>query len=59
MFTSDPDFTPYQAAPSDLRILDPQKLLDPFDENFDWKAVIESPVLDNVEGFIERHGERE
>ncbi|MEZ4931030.1 MAG: hypothetical protein R2788_02720 [Saprospiraceae bacterium] len=58
MFTSEPDFTPYQAAPSDLRILDPQKLLDPFDENFDWKAVIESPVLDNVEGFIEEHEDR-
>jgi YVTN family beta-propeller protein len=58
LFTAKPDFTPYQAAPVDSRILDPQKLLDPFDENFDWKAVIKSPVLDNVEGFIEAHEER-
>ncbi len=51
-FTNQPDFTPYQALPEDPRVLDPQKLLTPFDEKFDWKSLLESPELDNVEDFI-------
>ena len=58
LFTSEPDFTPYQASPLDKRVFDPQKVLDPFDEAFDWKAVIESPQLDNVDDFIRSHRDR-
>lgn len=58
MFTSEPDFTPYNAFAVDKRVLDPQKLLDPFDEEFDWSAIMESPELDNVEDFIQDHKER-
>ena len=29
MFTNDPDFTPYQAIPSDTRIFDPAKVHEP------------------------------
>jgi hypothetical protein len=58
LFTTEPDFTPYQAAQVDARVFDPQKALDPFDENFDWKAMIESPELDNVEDFIQDHEEQ-
>jgi hypothetical protein len=57
-FTNQPDFTPYQAMPVDARVLDPQKLLTPFDEKFDWKSVLESPVLDNVEDFIQEKKKR-
>ena len=57
LFTNEPDFTPYSPIPSDPRVFDPQKALDPFDENFDWKAVIQSPKLDDVEDFLESHGE--
>jgi YVTN family beta-propeller protein len=46
-FTSTPDFTPYNALPVDIRIFDPQKALDPFDENFDWEALKQSPKLDD------------
>lgn len=46
-FTTQPDFTPYNALPVDARAFDPQKVLDPFDEAFDWEAVIESPQLDD------------
>ncbi len=52
MFTEEPDFTPYTALPPDLRIFDPQKALDPLDENFDWKAIKESPVLDNPDDMV-------
>jgi len=53
MFTSTPDFTPYKALPLDSRVFDPQKALDPFDENFDWKAVANSPGLDNIADMTE------
>lgn len=48
MFTHKPDFTPYQAVEVDSRIFDPQKALTPLDENFDWEAVKETPLLDDV-----------
>jgi len=51
-FSGQPDFTPYAALPVDPRVLNPQKLLLPFDEKFDWKSMLESPKLDNVEDFI-------
>ena len=38
LFTNVPDYTPYNALPSDLRIFDPQKALTPLDKKFDWKA---------------------
>ena len=57
MFSSEPDFSPYVASPLDKRVFDPQKVLDPFDENFDWEAVIQSPQLDNVDDFIRSHKE--
>ena len=52
LFTEEPDFTPYDAVMVDERVFAPQKALDPFDENFDWKAVIESPGLDDPEDFL-------
>ncbi|MDO8368422.1 MAG: hypothetical protein Q7T20_16595 [Saprospiraceae bacterium] len=53
LFSGQPDFTPYSAIPVDPRVLDPQKLLAPFDEKFDWKSLLQSPKLDNVEDFIQ------
>jgi YVTN family beta-propeller protein len=47
-FTTSPDYKPYDALAVDSRIFDPQKALDPFNEKFDWKAIGESPQMDNV-----------
>ena len=47
-FTATPDTTPYTAIAPDLRLFDPQKAFDPFDEEFDWEALAESPVMDDV-----------
>ncbi len=58
-FTEKPDFTPYRAVPVDPRIFDPQKALDPFDENFDWKALEQSPELDKVEDMADESKERD
>lgn len=58
-FTNVPDFTPYRAIPVDAGIFDPQKALDPFDENFDWKALGESPEMDNKENMIRESKEKD
>jgi YVTN family beta-propeller protein len=47
LFTAEPDFSPYSALPVDPRVFDPQKALDPLDEKFNWKALRESPLLDD------------
>jgi hypothetical protein len=47
-FQATPDFTPYNALEADPRIFDPKKALTPLDEGFDWKAVKDSPLIDNV-----------
>jgi len=48
MFTAKPDFTPYNAVPVDVRIFDPQKALTPLDEKFDWDAVKQTPLIDDI-----------
>lgn len=58
-FTEAPDFTPYLATPVDPRIFEPQKALDPFDEEFDWGALDKSPELDNMEDMIQESKERD
>ena len=42
----------------DPRVFDPEKVLNPFDEDFDWQAVVESPKLDNVEDFLKSRDEQ-
>jgi len=58
-FTTSPDYKPYDALAVDSRIFDPQKALDPFDEKFDWKAIKESPQIDNVEDMIRESKEQD
>jgi YVTN family beta-propeller protein len=59
LFTSTPDFTPYRAQPVDVRLFDPQKALDPFDEKFDWKAFSQSEELDRTETMQKRRDEED
>ncbi len=47
MFTVQPDDSPYSSLPADPRIFDPQRALDPLDEKFNWKALDDSPLLDD------------
>jgi YVTN family beta-propeller protein len=58
MFTGIPDFTPYEALPPDLRIFDPRKALSPFDENFDWNSLKESPVMDDPREMLKDQKEK-
>jgi len=48
-FTDEPDFTPYSSVAPDPRVFDPAKALDPLDEELQWEAPAESPVIDDVE----------
>lgn len=57
MFTDKPDFTPYNAVSSDLRIFDPAKALTPINEKFDWKAFSASEELDRTETMQKRRAE--
>jgi hypothetical protein len=58
-FADEPDLTPYRALDVDRSIFEPQKALDPFDEQFDWRAVEESPIIDNVEDMIRESKEQD
>jgi len=51
-FTSEADYTPYNALSVDKRVFDPQKALAPFDHDFDWEALDKSPEMDNVEDMM-------
>ena len=59
LFADHPDPAPYMALPVDPRIFDPQKALDPFDEDFDWEALGDSPVIDDPADMLELSKERE
>ncbi|NOU46109.1 MAG: hypothetical protein HOO86_03500 [Bacteroidales bacterium] len=59
MFTDQPDFTPYSALPVDVRVFDPQKALDPFDEKFDWKQLNKGPDIDNPNDMIRESKEQD
>ena len=59
LFTSTPDYTTYDALAVDHRNVDPQKALDPFDEKFNWKAMEESPQIDNVEDMYRESKEQD
>ncbi|MDX2282708.1 MAG: alkaline phosphatase family protein [Bacteroidia bacterium] len=56
LFAPVPDFTPYTALPSDLRIFDPARAPGPEDPRFDRAALTEGPPLDDEE-FLESERE--
>jgi len=58
-FTETPNYAPYKAVEVDQRVFKPQKALDPFDENFDWNALEESPVMDDKEDMIRESKEKD
>ncbi len=58
-FTSKPDFTPYNGIEVNMHMFDPQKALSPFDENFNWQAVEESPQIDDKEDMYKDSKEQD
>jgi hypothetical protein len=57
IFTDKPDFTPYKLEMVDKRIFDPQKSLDPYDKEFRWESLNESPEIDNEDDFRKEHSQ--
>ena len=57
-FTDKPDYTPYSVEMVDKRIFDTQKALDPFDKEFRWELLKESPEIDNEDDFRASHSEQ-
>jgi len=58
-FADVPDYKPYNALPVDNRVFDPQKALDPLNEKFKWKSLLESPQIDNVKDMIRESKEKD
>jgi hypothetical protein len=52
LFTSTPNYKPFNALEVDSKIFNPQKALDPFDEKFNWKALKDAPKIDDVEDMF-------
>lgn len=48
-FTGEPDFTPYTLRPVDKRLFDPDVAFKPFDRKFNWKGLLESPRMDDLD----------
>jgi hypothetical protein len=53
LFTDVPDYTPYNALPSDLRVFDPQKALTPLNKAFNWKALDSNGDVDHPRQMLE------
>jgi YVTN family beta-propeller protein len=47
VFTDQLNLTPYRAKMVDKRLFDPDLAYKPFDRRFNWKALAESPVMDD------------
>jgi len=58
-FTNTPDYKPYNALEVNSQMFDPQMALDPFDEHFNWKALEESPQIDNMEDMMKESKEQD
>ncbi len=54
-FTDTPDPAPFTVKMVDKRVFDPQKALDPYDVNFRWESLKESPEIDSEADFRESH----
>ena len=54
-FVDHPNYAPYTLEMVDKRIFDPQAALDPYDVNFRWESLRESPEIDNEQDFRVEH----
>jgi YVTN family beta-propeller protein len=59
LFTTKPNYTPYNALEVNPKVFNPQKALDPFDEKFNWKALKESPKIDDVKDMLKDSKEQD
>jgi len=46
-FTGKPDYTPYTLVFPDKRVFDPQKAMDRYNKNIDWRKIMQGPKMDD------------
>ncbi len=54
-FTSKPDYTPYTLVMPDKRVFDPQKAMDRYNKNIDWRKIMQGPKMDDEDEQREDH----
>jgi YVTN family beta-propeller protein len=54
-FTNKPDYTPYTLVKSDTRIFDPQKAMNRYNKNIDWRKIEKGPEMDDEDREREDH----
>ena len=54
-FTSKPDYTPYSLLMPDKRVFDPQKAMNRYNKNIDWRKIMKGPEMDNEEEIRKEH----
>lgn len=53
LFQPNPIYTPFRAVQPNPALFSPDKAYSPLDKRFDWRALLESPRLDDVEYITE------
>lgn len=54
-FTDKPDFSPYSLVYPDKRIFDPQKAMNKYLKNIDWRKIEKGPEMDNENELRKKH----
>jgi DNA-binding beta-propeller fold protein YncE len=54
-FTNKPDYTPYTLVMPDKRVFDPQKAMDRYNKNIDWRKIMQGPKMDDEDEQREDH----
>jgi len=57
-YTARPDFTPYTLRSVDKRLFDPEVAFKPFDRRFNWKELLDSPKMDDLEDMRRAYREK-
>ena len=54
-FTGKPDYTPYTLVMPDKRVFDPQKAMNRYNKNIDWRKIMQGPKMDDEDEQREDH----
>lgn len=54
-FTSKPDYTPYTLVMPDKSVFDPQKAMNRYNKNIDWRKIIQGPKMDDEDEQRDSH----
>jgi YVTN family beta-propeller protein len=54
-FTNKPDYTPYTLVMPDKRVFDPQKAMNRYNKNIDWRKIMKGPEMDNENEIRKEH----